>query len=295
MTSPRTLLKAWNLRARKHLGQHFLADPSTADMIVARSNLSPSDIVLEIGAGLGALTIPVARAVAKVVAVEKDAQLVELLQTELLVHNINNVELRQADFLRCNLHGLAEEMQQPLVVMGNLPYRISTQVLLRLVAHRDLVERAVLMFQKELAERLKAGPGKKDYGRLTVTLGYCAEITSIARVEAGLFFPQPGVDSEVLEIKFTSTPSHAVVDESLLFKVVKAAFGRRRKTLKNALRSAELAVPADLILPALEQAGIDPRRRAETLTVSEYVALTNALTRLAAGSAGNGHWPSLGR
>jgi 16S rRNA (adenine1518-N6/adenine1519-N6)-dimethyltransferase len=283
MTSPRTLLKAWNIRAQKHLGQHFLADPSTANMIVARSDLSGSDIVLEIGAGLGALTIPIARCVEKVFAVEKDAQLVNLLQTELLVHNISNVVLLRDDFLRCDLRAMADERNPQLIVMGNLPYRISTQVLLRLIAFRDVVERSVLMFQKELAERLKARPGNKEYGRLTVMLRYCAEITSIAVVDAGLFFPIPAVDSEVLEIKFMRRPENAAVDEELLFKVVKASFGQRRKTLKNALSSGELKMSADLILSALRRVGIDPRRRAETLEVSEFVALSNCLAGIVAG------------
>jgi 16S rRNA (adenine1518-N6/adenine1519-N6)-dimethyltransferase len=283
MTSPRTLLKAWNIRAQKHLGQHFLADPSTANMIVARSDLSVSDIVLEIGAGLGALTIPIARCVEKVFAVEKDAQLVNLLQTELLVHNISNVVLLRDDFLRCDLRAMADERHPQLIVMGNLPYRISTQVLLRLIAFRDVVERSVLMFQKELAERLKARPGNKEYGRLTVMLRYCAEITSIAVVDAGLFFPIPAVDSEVLEIKFMRRPENAAVDEELLFKVVKASFGQRRKTLKNALSSGELKMSADLILSALRRVDIDPRRRAETLEVSEFVALSNCLAGIVAG------------
>jgi 16S rRNA (adenine1518-N6/adenine1519-N6)-dimethyltransferase len=238
------------------------------------------DTVVEIGAGLGALTIPIAQAVAKVVAVEKDPQLCNLLRTELLAHNISNVVLLQDDFLRCDLERIIEDAQRPLIIMGNLPYRISTQVLLKLVAYQASIARAILMFQKELAERLKAGPGQKDYGRLTVMLGYYADIRPVAAVAARLFFPKPGIDSEVLEINFDRSSKEVARDEALFLGVVKAAFGRRRKTLKNAFTSSELKISADSALLVLRQAGIDHGRRAETLTVAEFVRLSNCLAEL---------------
>jgi 16S rRNA (adenine1518-N6/adenine1519-N6)-dimethyltransferase len=277
MTSPKTLLKGWNIRAKKRLGQNFLVDPSSAEMIVTRSGITHDDIVLEIGAGLGALTIPAARIACKVYAVEKDSQLLRLLQTELKVNNITNVELIEKDFLDFDIESFAAQFSQNPVIIGNLPYNISSQVLIKLINSRNSLSRASLMFQKELATRLSAQPNCKAYGRLTAMLRYCADIRSMAHIQATLFFPKPNVDSEVLEITFKKRPENITTDEKFLFKVIKAAFGRRRKTLKNALAGSELRISEDLARRALEQAGIDPSRRAETLNAVEFEALGRSL------------------
>lgn len=277
MTSPKTLLKGWNIRAKKRLGQNFLFDPSSAEMIVARSGITPDDIVLEIGAGLGALTIPAARIACKVYAVEKDSQLLRLLQTELKVNNITNVELIEKNFLNFDIESFAAQFSQNPIIIGNLPYNISSQVLIKLIHGRNSLSRAILMFQKELAARLTAQSNCKAYGRLTAMLQYCADISSLARIEATLFFPKPNVDSEVLEIRFKKRPENITADEEFLFKVIKAAFGRRRKMLKNALAGSELRISEYIARQALEQAGIDPSRRAETLNVIEFEALSRSL------------------
>jgi 16S rRNA (adenine1518-N6/adenine1519-N6)-dimethyltransferase len=277
MTSPKTLLKAWDIRADKRLGQNFLHDPSTAVKIVALADLRPDEIVLEIGAGLGALTVAISRRAARVYAVEKDRRLLDLLKAELLLHQATNASVLETDFLRLDLRELADRAGGRLTVMGNLPYNISSQILLRLIAQRSLLNRAILMFQKELAERLVAGPGSRAYGRLSVVLQYCAEIRPLALVEAARFFPRPKVDSQVVEIRFRSAVAHHPADEAFLFRVIKAAFGRRRKTLKNSLAGSELAIAAGELLAALGNAGIDPARRAETLSVAEFVALSECL------------------
>jgi 16S rRNA (adenine1518-N6/adenine1519-N6)-dimethyltransferase len=278
MTSPRTLLSAWNLRAKKEFGQNFLADPSTAEMIVARTGILPEDTVVEIGAGLGALTIPAARIARRVLAVEKDARMVELLSAELLAAGQGQVEILNQDVLDLDLSELARNHSDtPVVVMGNLPYNISSQVLVRLVAHRSRIDRAVLMFQKELAQRLTATPGTKAYGRITVMLGYCADISKVADVAAPLFFPRPKVDSQVIEIRFRPPKPLTATDEEFLFRVVKAGFGQRRKTLRNALRSGNFGLPPEALEIALAKADIDPIRRAETLSVAEFVRLGNGI------------------
>ncbi len=277
MTSPRILLNAWNIRAKKQLGQNFLSDRSTAAMIVTRAGISADDVVLEIGAGLGAITIPVARIARAVYAVEIDPQLINLLKTELLTNNITNVSLVEKSILHLDIEELTGKLGHKIVVMGNLPYNISSQILVKLINSRTSVNRAVLMFQKEFAQRITAQPGGKDYGRLTVMLNYCADLNRLATIDAALFFPKPKVDSEVLEIKFKSPLKDRAHDEESLFRVIKAAFGRRRKTLKNALAGSELRITGDTALGALEVAGIDPVRRAETLEVSEFVALSNCL------------------
>lgn len=279
MTSPQTLLKAWNLRARKELGQNFLKEPHVAERIVDRAALSSDDMVLEIGAGLGILTVAAARRAGRVIAVEKDRQLVPMLRVELQVHGFTHVEVREADILRFPLHQLAGVEKRPLVVIGNLPYNISSQVVVKLIRERRLVDRAVLMFQKELAERLCAGPGTKAYGRLSVILQYCADLTPLFDVRATQFHPRPKVDSAVLEIRFKTRIQRPVEDEQLLTRVVQAAFGQRRKTLRNALSAGLLPLDTAAAAAVLEASGIDPRRRAETLSVDEFVTLSNQVGR----------------
>jgi len=279
MTSPRTLLKAWNLRPKKHMGQNFLTDPSTAETITIRAHLSPEDVVLEIGAGLGALTIVLARVVKKVVAVEKDRQLIGLLKTELLANRISNCEIIVKNILEIDMHAIADTAAGKITVIGNLPYGISSQILISLIQSRNAIERAILMFQKELAQRITAQPGSRDYGRITAMLRYCADIRTLKKVKAAVFYPSPKVDSTVIEITFKPTSVYAPHDEAMLFAVIKAAFGNRRKTLKNALTASGLHIDSQTALEALKSAGIDPSRRAETLEPAEFVSLEISLRK----------------
>ena len=281
MTSPRTLLSAWTLSPKKQFGQNFLSDPKTAEMIVSRSGISKEDIVLEIGAGLGALTVPLALAAGKVYAVEKDINLLPLLRSELLAKNIDNVSIMNENILDTDIESTAAKHGRKIVVIGNLPYNISSQVLVKLIIQRKYLSRAVLMFQKELSERICAKPGCKDYGRISVMLRYCADIGKIADVKASLFFPRPKIDSQIIEIRFKVSPDFPADDEKFFFRVIKAAFGKRRKTLKNSLSGSELEIDAQTAVSALKSAGIDPARRAETLTVEEFVKLSNAIPKSA--------------
>jgi 16S rRNA (adenine1518-N6/adenine1519-N6)-dimethyltransferase len=277
MTSPGTLMKAWGMHPKKQLGQNFLADPSTAKMIIARAGVAAADCVLEIGPGLGALTVPLGKAARRVWAVEKDAQLLEVLQAELAVNHLTNVTVVNRDILRFDIPALSREAGATLVVFGNLPYNISSQVLVQLIGARSCVSRCYLMFQKELSERLSAPPGSRDYGRLSVMLQYCAAVSPLATIRANLFYPKPKIDSEIIEIDFTRPPGFSVRDEAFLFQVIKAAFSKRRKTLKNSLTKSFLQIEPDRIDAGLEAAAIDPVRRAETLSVAEFVQLTNRL------------------
>jgi 16S rRNA (adenine1518-N6/adenine1519-N6)-dimethyltransferase len=248
-------------------------------MIVRRSRITSKDAVLEIGAGLGALTIPAARIAGCVYAVETDPRLTQLLKTELLVNQLANVEIIEKNILHLDIRSLAKKWDRRLIVMGNLPYNISSQVLILLVEGRHYVNRAILMFQRELARRITAGPGSKDYGRLTVMLSYCAEIKSIATIAPSLFYPAPKINSEVVEVNFNISRVYPPHDETMLFQVIKAGFGNRRKTLKNALSASGLHIDPQIAHRALTAAGIDPSRRAETLGVSEFVALQISLAR----------------
>lgn len=282
MTSPRTLLTAHRLRPHRQLGQNFLSQPSVAEMIVARAGVSPEEVVLEIGAGLGALTIPLARAARGVTAIERDRNLVPLLRAELLAAGIQNVAIIETDALALDLPELARGAGRPLTVFGNLPYNISSQIVIKLIESRRQIFRAVLMFQKELAQRLSAGPGGRDYGRITAMLTYCASVRHLTAVNAHNFFPPPKVDSEVLEISFTAPRPYPPHDEAHLFRLIAAAFGKRRKTLKNALSASGLNLPPAAAAEALVRAGIDPTRRAETLSAEEFVALEISLRRMMA-------------
>jgi 16S rRNA (adenine1518-N6/adenine1519-N6)-dimethyltransferase len=277
MTSARTLLKAWGIYPKKQFGQNFLKDPSTAQMIVSRGRIQPTQVVLEIGAGLGALTIPLAKSAQKVIAIEKDRQLVELLATELNYNQIENVEVISKDILSVDIGAISKQEDASLLVFGNLPYNISSQVLIQVMQCRESISRCLLMFQKELADRLLASPGGKTYGRISVMLQYCSTIKSIVTVPATQFFPKPKVDSVILEIDFSTDPKHNVSNEPFFFNVIKAGFSKRRKTLKNALSTSELHLPAQNVLQGLTAADIDPTRRAETLTVEEFVILANCL------------------
>lgn len=285
MTSPAALLAAHNLFPKKQYGQNFLKDPSTARMIIDRIKLCEDDVVLEIGAGLGALTLPVAGRVRRVVAVEKDPRLATVLAQDLATQGIGNVEIVNADILSVDFRKISRDAGRKLVVLGNLPYNISSQVVLVLIDARDAVDRAALMFQKEVAQRLSAPPGSKDYGRLTVMLQYAAEVKKLASVAAHLFLPRPKVDSEVIGVRFKEPIENPAKDEKLLSAVVKAAFSTRRKTLKNALSRLAPPVDEETIKSALERAGIDPARRAESLTVAEFVRLSNEFGEAREGAA----------
>ncbi len=277
MTSPYILLKNSKVYPKKQLGQNFLADPSTAATIISRSNISSDDVVLEIGAGLGALTIPSAGISKKVYAIEKDRHIIPLLEKELALNGIENVIIIKDNILNIDINALAEKEGVKMTVIGNLPYNISSQILIRLIAARNNINSAVLMFQKELGQRIAAGPGGKQYGRVSVMLQYCADIKSLYQIKARLFYPRPKVDSEVLEICFHDTPRYPAKDEALFFKVVKSAFGKRRKTLRNSLAGSELDMDTEKVIHVLKKAEINPVRRAETLSVEEFVRLSNCI------------------
>lgn len=277
MPSPRNLLIARKLLPKKHLGQNFLSDPSTAEMIVNRARLTNDEVALEIGAGLGALTLPIARSAKTVYAVEKDKDLIDILTASLTANRIENVFVIHHNILDVDIAGIAQRENSPLVVFGNLPYNISSQILIFLINCRNRISRAVLMLQKEMAQRIIAGPGGKAYGRLSVRLQYCADVRKVADVRSNMFYPRPRVDSEVIEIRFRPPTGTTVADESLFSDVIRAAFGKRRKTLRNTLSKGDLGIDGEIVRKVFEETGIDGMRRAETLTVEEFVRLTNAI------------------
>ncbi len=275
--APWKLLAEHDLRPRKALGQNFLTDPSTAEMIIRRSGVDRSDSAVEIGAGLGALTFPLAGAARGVYAIEKDPELAGILAGTLQEKGVDNVLLKNQDIFDINLAAIAGFEGQRLWIFGNLPYYISSQVLIYLIDARTAIHQADLMFQKEVARRLLAGPGGKSYSRLTVMLQYYTDICRSATVNAHLFWPVPKVDSEVLQFRFKKRLQPELKDHALFAAVVKAAFGRRRKTLRNALLSGNLGIRGTDLDGMCRQSGIDPQKRAETLPVERFAYLANAI------------------
>lgn len=261
---------------KKRLGQHFLRDPSLTQKIVNLSRWKGSDFVVEVGPGLGALTLPLSNCVRHVVAVEKDAQLAAVLAERLAREGVNNVTLINEDILRYAFRGTGIDQMDKIHVAGNLPFNISSPFLEKLVASSDCIGRAVLMFQAEFAERLAASPGTKSYGALTVWLRYHATCRRLLRVPAAAFHPRPKVDSVVLEIDFERPYPRRARDDKALRRVLKAAFSHRRKTLLNSLQASGLCTEPEAILKALAGCGIDPRTRAERLDLEAFLCLAMA-------------------
>lgn len=278
MTHPGQLLNRENLYAGKELGQNFLSDPGTAKMIVEKTGITAYTQVLEIGPGLGALTIPVARTASHVTAVEKDSRLIPLLQGEIEAEGLKNVEIINRDIFKVDIKEIARDKK--LVVIGNLPYNISSQILFRLILNRICIKKAFLMFQKELAKRIIAPPGGRAYSRLSAVAQYAADISFVTQIGPSSFFPKPDVDSVILKFDFFETKAVNQEQETVLFDVIKAAFSKRRKTLKNSMAGGEFKFEKEFVTHALSLAGIDGQRRAETLTVEEFKSLASVIWKI---------------
>jgi 16S rRNA (adenine1518-N6/adenine1519-N6)-dimethyltransferase len=278
--SPKTLLARLGLRPKKALGQNFLLHPHQARRIVDALNLTGEDTVVEIGAGLGALTGMLAPAARRVIALERDPELARFLAAELLVES-PGVEVVCQDVLTFDFPGAAREAGRPLAVVGNLPYQITSPLLFSLIRDVAAINCAVLMMQLEVGARLTAPPGTKDYGILSVLVQYHFRVTRLFSLSPGNFYPPPQVDSVVLRL-VPEPPAAVALDPALLHQVVKAAFGHRRKTLTNTLVSgaAAFGLSPEAMGGILAELHIDLKRRGETLSVAEFVALSNKVAGL---------------
>jgi 16S rRNA (adenine1518-N6/adenine1519-N6)-dimethyltransferase len=244
---------------------------------VAALELSPHDLVVEVGPGLGALTSFLAEQAGRVVGLEVDTALAAYLREELFVEE-SRVEIICQDVLRFDFRQLARDAGTPLVVVGNLPYQITSPLLFKLAEEKAALSRAVLMMQQEVGARLVASPSSKDYGILTVLLQYHFAMTRLLSLGPANFFPSPQVTSVVMSLA-PRTPDPAARDEAFFAQVVKLAFATRRKTLRNtlAVRAPALGLAAFEVLAALQALDIDPGRRGETLSVAQFVTLSNEL------------------
>ncbi len=286
-------------RPKKQLGQNFLVNPEILKIILEAGELTNTDTVIEIGAGLGCLTEVVARYAKRVIAVEIDTLLYKALKARfgaawrrdevpspLQKSAHPSVQLLNADILKLELATLlSHEAPTTFKVIANLPYSITTPILWKLLEHHKQIHSCVLMMQREVAERIVAGPGGKDYGALTIGITYHAEAELIATLPPENFYPAPKVDSALLKLTMREKPKVVVENEQLFFNVVRTAFRTRRKMLKNSLVRGRFA-PTEVLVTIFEELGIAPQRRAETLDITEFAALANALAQSASAETG---------
>lgn len=263
------ILHRFKLRADKKLGQNFLIDENIVRNIVAAAELSDKDTVLEVGPGIGTLTQGLAESGASVVAVELDKRLLPVLDTTL--EGYDNVRIVSGDILQVDI--MQTVGVDEFKVCANLPYYITTPIIFALLEKRLPMERLVAMVQKEVAERMAAKPGGKDYGALSVAIQYYTEPEIAFIVPPSSFIPAPSVDSAVIVCKRREKPPVEVCDEALFFRVVKAAFSLRRKMLNNSLKN--MGIKGEQVAKWLQLAGVDGKRRAETLSLEDFAALTN--------------------
>jgi 16S rRNA (adenine1518-N6/adenine1519-N6)-dimethyltransferase len=260
----------------KSLGQNFLVDGAVLDRIADGAELTDQDAVLEVGPGIGVLTQVLCERAGQVVAVEIDRALLPVLEETLA--DYDNVEVVHGDILKLNLPELFDQkfVGQQVKVVANLPYYITTPIIMNFFEQKLPVERIVVMVQKEVADRMQAVPSTKAYGTLSIAVQYYAQARVVTVVPSGAFFPPPNVDSAVIALVRRDQPAVQVQDEAFFFRVVKAAFAQRRKTLPNTL-SSTMGISKDLIRQALDQAGIDPKRRGESLNLDEFGRLSDCL------------------
>jgi 16S rRNA (adenine1518-N6/adenine1519-N6)-dimethyltransferase len=259
---PAELLRRHGLRPKKEWGQNFLGDERLLAALAALARLSPGDWVVELGAGLGHFTKALKATGAHVVAVERDRELAPILREQL-----PDVEVAEADAKSFDLRAVAARAGGRVVLCGNLPYHLTSPILFHLLDQREAVKRAVLLLQREVAERIAAPPGGRDHGLLSVLIQHVADVHIGLQVPRHSFTPPPDVESSAVVLEFLKTPRAEVRDEKRFRALVKAAFGLRRKTLWNALRNFAGG------REALRKSGIDPQRRAETLSVEEFASV----------------------
>jgi len=269
------LLKKHQIRLKHRLGQNFLIDKGVLDSIIEAAELSAWDIVVEIGSGVGTLTERLAQHTRRVIAIELDPGLCRILE-EIFVDK-GNIRILAADALKADFRQLArEEGINKIKVVANLPYYITSPLILHLLEQKEALQIAVIMLQKEVAERLIALPGTKEYGMLTVAVQYGARLEWIRSVSRKAFLPSPRVDSAVVKLIFLSRPPVEIFDEKLFWKIARIAFQQRRKMLINALRQLPIFPEnRQRLSQLLHRAGIEPRRRGETLSLEEFARLAN--------------------
>ncbi len=278
------ILQKYQFTFAKKFGQNFLIDPHVLERIIAAANVTKDDFVLEIGPGIGTMTQYLAEAAREVVAVEIDDHLIPILSDTLSAYD--NVTVLHEDILKVNINGLAQEKNEgkPIKVVANLPYYITTPIIMQLFESHVPLKSVTVMVQKEVAMRMQSVPGSKDYGALSLAVQYYAKPYLAANVPPNCFMPRPNVGSAVITLTCHETPPVQVTDEKLLFRLIRASFNQRRKTLVNGLTNApELPFTKEQVIAAVESLGKGVTVRGEALTLEEFAALTEYFVKIRTG------------
>ena len=274
------VLHRYGFNFQKKYGQNFLIDTHVLDKIIGAAQIGPDDFVLEIGPGIGTMTQYLAEAAREVVAVEIDTKLIPILQDTLKEYD--NVTVLNEDILKVDIRKIAEEKNggKPIKVVANLPYYITTPIIMGLFESEVPLDSITVMVQKEVADRMQVGPGTKDYGALSLAVQYYAEPYIVANVPPNCFIPRPAVGSAVIRLTRYQEKPVKVNDASFMFKIIRASFNQRRKTLQNGLyNSSELRIPKEKTVAALEEMGLTPTIRGEKLSLEEFAQLSDILGR----------------
>ena len=274
------ILQKYQFRFQKKFGQNFLIDTHVLEKIVAAAEVTKEDLVLEIGPGIGTLTQYLCEAAREVVAVEIDRNLIPILEDTL--SGYENVTILNGDILKIDLNQLVQDKHggRPIKVVANLPYYITTPIIMGLLEEHVPLVSITVMIQKEVAERMKAGPGSKDYGALSLAVQYYADAYLAANVPPNCFMPRPGVGSAVIRLTRHEVCPVSVEDEAFLFRLIRASFAQRRKTLVNGLtNSQELELQKENVVAALEQMGLSPSVRGEMLSLEQFAELAEKLKK----------------
>lgn len=270
------VLQKYNFAFQKRFGQNFLIDTHVLEKIIASAEITKDDFVLEIGPGIGTMTQYLAEAAREVAAVEIDKTLIPILQNTL--KEWNNVTVINNDILKVDIRQLALEKNQgrPIKVVANLPYYITTPIIMGLFENQVPIESITIMVQKEVADRMQVGPGTKDYGALSLAVQYYARPEIVANVPPNCFMPRPKVGSAVIRLERYEQPPVQVKDEKLMFRLIRASFNQRRKTLQNGLNnSPEISFSKEEITKAIESLGVSPSVRGEALSLEQFAQLAN--------------------
>lgn len=273
----KAVIEKYNLSIQKKFGQNFLIDDSVLSGTVEAAGVTKDDTVLEIGPGIGTMTQYIAESAGKVIAVEIDRMLIPILADTL--SDYDNVKVINQDILKVDIEKIVEEENggRPIKVVANLPYYITTPILMRLLESELPIESITVMVQKEVADRMAEKPGSKDYGALSLAVQYYTEPSMVQVVPPGCFIPQPGVDSAVIHLKCHKEPPVDVIDSKFMFSIIRAAFAQRRKTLSNGVTNGNLGISRDQVVEALEKMGHNPSVRGEKLSLQEFAELSNIL------------------
>lgn len=270
------ILQKYKFVFQKKFGQNFLIDEHVLEKIISAAGIGPDDFVVEIGPGIGTMTQYLAHAARGVAAVEIDKALIPILQDTLSAYD--NVTVINEDVLKVDLKELAEKMNKgrPVKVVANLPYYITTPIIMGLFESHVPVESITVMVQKEVAERMQAGPGTKDYGALSLAVQYYAEPYIVANVPPNCFMPRPNVGSAVIRLQVHKNPDIRVKDESLMFRIIRASFNQRRKTLQNSLsHDPQLGISKEVVARILEKMGLSATIRGEALSLQQFAQFSD--------------------